>query len=99
MGLKLRKFVYVSDRGQEFEVDEMATSHLLNALNHHHTQLHTVANCINRRKEQGKDVENLVERREALVELVQELMDELASRSLEDDAKREVDGGNRDHRY
>lgn len=42
MGLFNRKPIYVSDRGDEFEVEDMESSHLLNAINHHRTQIDTI---------------------------------------------------------
>lgn len=42
MGLFNRKPVYVSDRGDEYQVDEMEPSHLLNAIHHHRKQINTI---------------------------------------------------------
>ena len=104
MGLKKRQFVYVSDRGQEFEIDEMQSSHLLNAINHHHTQFHTVE-MIKARLDPETKLQlgaNLDERLGELGNTISELMMELANRSMEDDAKRDDGGytrGNSDHRY
>jgi hypothetical protein len=36
------KYMYVSDRGEEFEVGHMETSHLLNVIAHHKRQLETL---------------------------------------------------------
>lgn len=100
MGMKSPKTIYISDRGKEFILEDMASSHLLNAIHHHHTQLHTVGNIIERRNEKGLDsIGNLDERRGGLTITLQALMDELAVRSLEDDAKREVDSGYDNDRY
>lgn len=95
MGLKKRQFVYVSDRGQEFEIDEMQSSHLLNAINHHNTQWCTIEEMLNAN---GANT-NLRERQVELENTIAELQTELANRTLEDDAKRDDGGytrGNRD---
>lgn len=98
MGLRTRKFVYISDRGQEFEINEMGSSHLLNAINHHGKQVVVVKEAIeyardpdDRFRLEQDQVRNLMDRQEGLEETIHELLTELANRSPEDDAKREVD--------
>ena len=40
MAIKIKsRAVYTTDRGDEFEVSQMASSHLLNAIRHHSDQL------------------------------------------------------------
>lgn len=45
MALRTRS-VYVSDRGQEFELSEMTASHLINAIAHHMKQVDVVDSCL-----------------------------------------------------
>ena len=97
--LKRRNFVYVSDRGQEFEIEEMQSSHLMNAIHHHQKQYRVVNDILTGGNYAVGQMENLQERMEALGETIITLEQELASRSLEDDSKREVDNGNTYHRY
>ena len=34
--------IYISDRGDEYEITTMEISHLVNVIGHHQTQLHTL---------------------------------------------------------
>ena len=101
MGIKIRKFVYVVDRGIEFEIDEMQSSHLLNAINHHQKQADVVGELLTCEvwSPDPVQVRNLRERLDHLNETITQLTTELANRSLEDDAKRDVDNGNRYDHY
>jgi len=42
MGLFQRKPAYITDRGDEYSIEDMDPSHLLNAINHHGTQMCTL---------------------------------------------------------
>ena len=46
MGIQKTKTLYISDRGDEFVLEEMQYSHLLNVYNHHTTQLNTLKTII-----------------------------------------------------
>lgn len=50
MTIKQTKTVYISDRNQEFFLDEMQFSHLLNAHAHHRKQIQTLEGIV-----QGQD--------------------------------------------
>ena len=102
MGLKRRQFVYVSDRNQEFEIDEMQSSHLMNAIHHHQKQWQVCENLCCSLSKESYLFANVAERQAAIEDTINELQGELASRTLEDDAKRDDGGytrGNSDHRY
>ena len=44
MAIRIKsRAVYTSDRGDEFEVSQMASAHLLNAIRHHGDQLNAIA--------------------------------------------------------
>lgn len=42
MGLFIRKPAYITDRGDVYDVEDMASSHLLNAIKHHRHQIETI---------------------------------------------------------
>lgn len=82
MGIKQRNFVYISDGGQEFELDDMTPSHLLNAIGHHRRQLDTVKFVL-----ENFDFPNhaLCVRAEALEQTIRALAEELYTRHPTDD--------------
>ena len=68
-----RNVVYRSDRGDEYEVSEMDTSHLVNVLGHHLAQIKTLEN-LNR--------PGLRDRVHMLQKIVQVLTHELVKRDI-----------------
>lgn len=46
MGIFNRKPIYISDRGDEFVIEDMAPSHLLNVLNLHMNQLKVLCQIV-----------------------------------------------------
>jgi hypothetical protein len=99
MGIRIQKVTYISDRGQEFEIDEMQSSHLMNAIHHHQKQIGVIADLLFNEvwSPDDEQTKNLRERQDHLIETVNQLATELANRSLEDDAKREEGGYTRGH--
>lgn len=86
MGLFNRKPVYVSDRGDTYDVEEMESSHLLNAINHHRTQIATIDWIIDQTG--GPDAEKqqmLHLRRINLFNTVEALVKELRTRDPDKD--------------
>lgn len=97
MGIRKQKVVYYSDRGQGFEIDEMQSSHLLNAINHHTMQIHVLQSILDGGNFSDDHLDNLLDRKEDLRSTVEALSQELASRTLEDDAKRWEGNSTRDY--
>ena len=85
MGLFTRKPVYISDRGDEFQVDEMESSHLLNAINHHRTQISTIDWIMESLSKDKNDFTNLHLRRINLHTTVEALVKELLTRDPDQD--------------
>lgn len=85
MGIKKRKFVYESDRGQEFEIDEMASSHLMNAINHHENQFQVVFGILKGGEYDPLHQRNLEARMQELQSTINALSQELASRHPDND--------------
>lgn len=84
MGLFTRNPLYITDRGDEFQINEMEPSHLLNAINHHRTQVDTVDWILENSKE-SEDLNNLHRRRINLYNTVEALVKELKSRDPDND--------------
>jgi hypothetical protein len=83
MGLFNRKPIYISDRGDEYALENMEPTHLMNAINHHRTQIDTIDWCL---EQAGtKDQPNLNFRRIELYTTVQALVKELVKRDPEKD--------------
>ena len=78
MGIKIRKFVYVSDRGDQYELDEMEPSHLINAIAHHQKQHDALVRVMD--KYGLTTSNNLCIRLEDLDRTVHELVSELMTR-------------------
>lgn len=86
MGLFNRQPVYISDRGDEFQLDEMAPSHLLNAINHHRTQINTLDWVIDQCGGPDADKNQLLHlRRISLHSTVEALVKELRTRDPDQD--------------
>lgn len=80
MGLFNRKPVYISDRGDTYTVEEMEPSHLLNAINHHRTQIGTIDWILEQSNPDAEKNQMLHLRRISLFNTVQALQDELRKR-------------------
>jgi hypothetical protein len=85
VGLFNRKPIYVTDRGDEFDIEDMKASHLLNALNHHKTQINTVDWLIDQYAETTTNISNLHYRRISLHNTVEALAKELLTRDPAED--------------
>lgn len=85
MGIVNTRTMYQTDGGKTLAVEDMTASHLMNAINHHHTQLHTVSHMINRWKANDGDAVYLEARKAGLWSTLQTLMDELATRDPNND--------------
>jgi len=96
VGIRETKTVYVSDRNQEFFLDQMETSHLLNAIAHHRKQMETITWIIEESRHSTPWITLrmahqtfLIERESKLRYTIAQLAQELASRSVnEDDLER-----------
>lgn len=75
---------YVADTGKEYEVAEMADSHLLNTIAHHIKQIEALARC----EAYVHPPHHLKKRRELLEETVQILTEELAKRDPDTEQER-----------
>jgi hypothetical protein len=64
--------VYISDRGDPFEVASMETSHLMNVIGHHLHQIETLSKL--------KPCSNILNRRQVLNQVIQVLSSELETR-------------------
>lgn len=80
MGLFNRKPIYVSDRGDEYQVEEMEPSHLLNAINHHRKQIDTIDWILSQSDSDAKRNQMLHLRRISLFTTVEALVKELRTR-------------------
>lgn len=77
--------VYLSDRGVEFDVDEMQSSHILNVLNHHHDQL----GVLSAMQDKYPDNTHIAKRISNMERVITILELELASRDPDKDMHRE----------
>lgn len=81
MGIKnVRTATYVADTGKEFNLSEMTSSHLLNAIRHHQGQLEVVLRCPG-----GENFPFLTKRETGLRDTITVLYEELASRDPDKD--------------
>ena len=78
---------YTGDSGKTVEVKDMASSHLMNAILHHERQLELLAKMRLQPWPTANDVINLQAREDKLIEVVNRLKKELASREVTDDEK------------
>lgn len=85
MGLFNRKPIYVSDRGEEFQLEEMEPSHLLNVIKHHRAQINTVDWAMDQLDKDKTDFTNLHYRRINLYNTIEALLQELATRDPKND--------------
>jgi len=85
MGLFNRKPIYVSDRGDTYTVEEMEPSHLLNAINHHRTQIANIDWILEQSDPDARKNQMLHLRRISLYTTVQALIDELRTRDPDKD--------------
>lgn len=80
VGLFTRNPIYVSDRGDEFQLEDMAPSHLLNAINHHKTQIETLDWILEQTGTDAEKNQMLHLRRISLHTTVEALVKELRNR-------------------
>ena len=85
MGLCKSKPYYVTDRGDATQLDEMKVSHILNAINHHRTQIDTIDFVLEDATKSYRDFNNVHRRRMALHDTVEALITELLTRDPDDD--------------
>lgn len=85
MGLFNRKPIYVTDRGDKYEVEEMESSHLLNAINHHRTQINTLDWILDQTGTDAVKNQFLHLRRISLHTTVEALVKELRTRDPDTD--------------
>jgi len=85
VGLFNRKPIYVSDRGEEFQLEEMEPSHLLNVIKHHRAQINTVDWVMDQLDKDKTDFTNLHYRRINLYNTIEALLQELATRDPKND--------------
>lgn len=77
---------YIADTGKEFEVSEMADSHLLNVIAHHQKQVEALAVVYNRLQDTQRGY--LTKRLETLAETINILGIELANRDPDTEEQR-----------
>lgn len=80
VGLFTRNPIYVSDRGDEFQLENMEPSHLLNAINHHKTQIETLDWILEQTGTDAEKNQMLHLRRISLHTTVEALVKELRNR-------------------
>lgn len=85
MAIKRTRTVYVSDRNQEFFLEEMQFSHLLNAYAHHQKQLKVL--------EEMTSNDFIAQRKSALEETLNVLKHEICTRNPQDDEVKETHRG------
>lgn len=85
MGLFNRKPIYVSDRGDEYQLDEMEPTHLLNAINHHRKQIDTIDWILEQTGTDADKNQMLHLRRISLHSTVEALIKELRKRDPDQD--------------
>lgn len=85
MGLFNRKPIYISDRGDQYTVEEMDSSHLLNAINHHRTQIATIDWILEQGQPDSDKNQMLHLRRISLFTTVEALVKELRARDPDED--------------
>lgn len=86
MGVFARVVLYQTDRGEVMTIEEMESSHLLNAIKHHQGQIATLLELVD-----GPGVTKVEQaswelRAENLLETVQVLATALATRNVDDEA-------------
>ena len=85
MGLFNRKPIYISDRGDQYTVEEMESSHLLNAINHHRTQIATIDWILDLGDPDSRKNQMLHLRRINLFTTIEALVEELRKRDPDED--------------
>lgn len=85
VGLFNRKPIYVSDRGDEYQLDEMEPTHLLNAINHHRKQIDTIDWILEQTGTDADKNQMLHLRRISLHSTVEALIKELRKRDPDQD--------------
>lgn len=80
VGLFTRNPIYVSDRGDEFQLEDMAPSHLLNAIRHHKDQINTLDWILDQTGTDAEKNQMLHLRRISLHTTVEALVKELRNR-------------------
>ena len=84
MAIFNRKPIYISDRGDQYQLEEMEPTHLMNAINHHRKQVDTIDWCLETLADLT-DLSNLHYRRITLVNTIEALVTELLKRDPDDD--------------
>ena len=82
------EFIYTSDRGDNYEVSNMETSHLVNVIGHHRTQIATLRGLY-----QDHPHPALLHRVTMLENVIDVLADELIQRNVSDDEYITVNDG------
>ena len=85
MGLFNRKPIYVSDRGEEFQLEDMEPGHLLNVIKHHKAQMNTIDWAMEWSNKDVVEFTNLHHRRLNLYNTLEALVKELATRDPDND--------------
>jgi hypothetical protein len=96
MGIKnVRTATYVADTGKEFQLGDMSSSHLLNAIRHHQGQLEVILRCPG-----AENFPFLTKRETGLRDTITVLYSELAARDPDkDDEYATVRNFNNDRSY
>jgi len=84
MAIRQRKIVYVTDRGQEFEVARMTATHIMNTLAHIQKQIDALSAVQIVEGASERDV-NIRKRISSLIEAQHLLYEELARRDPDED--------------
>jgi len=98
MGIKnVRTATYIADTGKEYQLDEMASSHILNVIAHHQKQVYALNQfpLLTNLPEQ----ENIDARKANLLDTINELYRELATRHPDKDEEVPAARGFRDGGY
>lgn len=85
MGVFRAVTMYRTDTGKELAVEEMETTHLMNAINHHKKQCDMIIMLIQKRSGNGKSTGYLPQREADLKETIAVLEEELAERNPDDE--------------
>jgi hypothetical protein len=91
MGVFKAVTMYRTDTGKELAVEEMTTTHLMNAINHHKKQCDMIIKLKWKRSSNGKSTGFLPQREADLKETIAVLEEELSERNPDD----EREGGQR----
>lgn len=97
MGVFKAVTMYRTDTGKEMAVEDMESTHLMNAINHHKKQLDLIIIMIQKRSANNQDQGYLASRRANLADTIEVLENELAQRNPDDEQEsvRRDSGGRR----